>query len=797
MAKSKKKSISNTWAPTFPSRYIFFQSLKNAKGSLGGLSIHMSNVFGSLSIKQEEEQKRQQSLQYISNYITMLTKLAEKEQSQEKKYLQSIARNGFDENKFKNTDGSFNYLAFIKELNLANSNIEFLRKTIKTNINNIQQIEQEMKKFSQQEERTYKRLKVNAKNKDDTIDIVTNEDEYIKRGYVVAYQKYIEEMQKRVNSSYAKTLNEQFTALVNKVISNIAYNKKILTQITNACTNLGIPESALLTTIQNLCVEAVRQEAQNVKWNLKQINVKQLINNLNGTAQLDQLIERAANSMANKVMDSQNSVIQQILDNSLKDGRGIAKRLEETPESLDELLNTIGANQTEKKQIKKLFSNDQKALKNKNNKKTNGAIERAELKLTQTRHQLTKEINRIIKKIDNKTYSKKEEREIAVNKIISTYISSSTPATVQQALINSLSSRLKVTNLSDNSAAEILSSPEFHNFLQNHITDIFIPGKSIQYKHDLAFGVSLQPLEDTQLLKYFTNMPYWIETYAEERGRLFLEAYKATAGGATSVSLAAEAYRNVLSASLASKKAMLVQADENLHDKIEEYFSGQLDGAISVKEYKFYDNNQGFHAGSLGGSGKVVDAIPQIAQMLELGGITLPDTELIIDALLNCFSESLIGDTGLLDDLKSLLIGGAAMMLFDDGFANCENFINRLVSEFQLSNAKELPTGGSVHILYLNNIYMPQSYILFNVIDQLKKIQADLNGDVFEPSEAQNSLYLNNPMSESMLKEVEDLPTPAERWNAISSYAQENVTIHFLFMAGMLDILQSLENLDI
>jgi len=51
-----------------------------------------------------------------------------------------------------------------------------------------------MKKFSQQEERTYKRLKVNAKNKDDTIDIVTNEDEYIKRGYVVAYQKYIEEM---------------------------------------------------------------------------------------------------------------------------------------------------------------------------------------------------------------------------------------------------------------------------------------------------------------------------------------------------------------------------------------------------------------------------------------------------------------------------------------------------------------------------------------------------------------------------------------------------------------------------
>ena len=183
--------------------------------------------------------------------------------------------------------------------------------------------------------------------------------------------------------------------------------------------------------------------------------------------------------------------------------------------------------------------------------------------------------------------------------------------------------------------------------------------------------------------------------------------------------------------------------------------------------------------------------------MLELGGITLPDTELIIDALLNCFSESLIGDTGLLDDLKSLLIGGAAMMLFDDGFANCENFINRLVSEFQLSNAKELPTGGSVHILYLNNIYMPQSYILFNVIDQLKKIQADLNGDVFEPSEAQNSLYLNNPMSESMLKEVENLPTPAERWNAISSYAQENVTIHFLFMAGMLDILQSLENLGI
>lgn len=52
-------------------------------------------------------------------------------------------------------------------------------------------------------------------------------------------------------------------------------------------------------------------------------------------------------------------------------------------------------------------------------------------------------------------------------------------------------------------------------------------------------------------------------------------------------------------------------------------------------------------------------------------------------------------------------------------------------------------------------------------------------------------------MNLSILNQIEEdgqYPTRASKWNAVSAYAQENVTIHFLFMAGMLDLMQELES---
>jgi len=114
------------------------------------------------------------------------------------------------------------------------------------------------------------------------------------------------------------------------------------------------------------------------------------------------------------------------------------------------------------------------------------------------------------------------------------------------------------------------------------------------------------------------------------------------------------------------------------------------------------------------------------------------------------------------------------MMLFDDGFANAENFLEKMKEELYLQLNDSLPTGGSLHLLYLNNIYIPQSYVLFSIIDGLKVIYNDIvktanfNSKNSILKSSKNSLEIYNPLNYSYLKEVEDnnkYPTRPEKWN--------------------------------
>ena len=225
-----------------------------------------------------------------------------------------------------------------------------------------------------------------------------------------------------------------------------------------------------------------------------------------------------------------------------------------------------------------------------------------------------------------------------------------------------------------------------------------------------------------------------------------------------------------------------------------------IHGQISVKTYEFYNDSLGFHEGSLGGSGKVVNAIPNIIKMMELGGLGQLDAELIINILLNCFEDSVIG-TSQWDDIKNLLIGGAAMMLFDDGFANAENFLKNVSSKLKPGTS----FGKTVHLLVLNGVYVPQSFLLKRIVNQLKIIQKDIllkNKELNTNPEkllekGKDQLVLSNPLTGLSLTDIYLDPETKEknkayRWNKMSAQAQESVTISFLFMSGMLDIMEQL-----
>lgn len=151
------------------------------------------------------------------------------------------------------------------------------------------------------------------------------------------------------------------------------------------------------------------------------------------------------------------------------------------------------------------------------------------------------------------------------------------------------------------------------------------------------------------------------------------------------------------------------------------------------------------------------------------------DVELVIEAVLNC-NEGLMG-ANMEEDIKNYLIAGAAMMLFDDGFANAEKFLEYMKKTLFMNDAPKV-----VHLLHLNTTYIPQSFILFNIYDNLLEVYSDIitfhdnikNGEIGK-TKVRNQLYINNNISEENLT-IPEGPS-AERWNYVSNEAQKEVTI--------------------
>ena len=61
------------------------------------------------------------------------------------------------------------------------------------------------------------------------------------------------------------------------------------------------------------------------------------------------------------------------------------------------------------------------------------------------------------------------------------------------------------------------------------------------------------------------------------------------------------------------------------------------------------------------------------------------------------------------------------MMMFDDGFANAKAFLEQMSSELHMNLEPR-----TVHLLYLNGIYIPQSYALQMIVDRLIPIINDI-----------------------------------------------------------------------
>ena len=346
--------------------------------------------------------------------------------------------------------------------------------------------------------------------------------------------------------------------------------------------------------------------------------------------------------------------------------------------------------------------------------------------------------------------------------------------------------------ISKNDISELLSA-KMVDQLANLISGK-VPGK-INMKDDIRFILDLghnniQQMIEKELKKGSTSIIKQINDhvndYINNTIDKFLQEYHDIGEGATNVAIAKETYINELKTLVAQTEEYLnsINANEEQRKIAWNKINNTLVGAISVKDYTLYNDELGYHGGSLGSSGAPEGVINNINEMYETGGITPVDKEKLMFAVLNC-APSAIG-TGLKTSLENYLLGGAALIMFDEGFTFGSSYVKQMQHELQKMDFTGPKT---LTLYYLNQVYVPGSYILYNIQESLKEFYNNLPAEKQKTKKRNRVVITNNATPDNIVHGE----TLQETFTMTAQAVEKNIKIQFLFMAGMLDILSNLQ----
>lgn len=257
--------------------------------------------------------------------------------------------------------------------------------------------------------------------------------------------------------------------------------------------------------------------------------------------------------------------------------------------------------------------------------------------------------------------------------------------------------------------------------------------------------------------------------------------------GETDVSSAITSYNHQLQmlSDTVNKLSQIGKLSEEDQKKAIEWISTTISGGVQVKDYTFYSNIGGFEGGSLGSDMNKI--MHNIEILYNIGGISPADIELIKFALRNCGPDEVAN--GIKEDLATFLVGGAAMMMFDDGFTASENFLQSVKQQFLVGPK-------SVHLYSLNGrAMMPASYIYYQIyyhlLEAYKYILTESNPATFGENNSNKVIIINNTSEISHKVAVGGL-SHQTRWDQTAAEVESDVDIRFIFMAHMLDVFESI-----
>lgn len=220
-------------------------------------------------------------------------------------------------------------------------------------------------------------------------------------------------------------------------------------------------------------------------------------------------------------------------------------------------------------------------------------------------------------------------------------------------------------------------------------------------------------------------------------------------------------------------------------------FKNSFFQSSTMKTYNQYQNNIGFIGGSLGAT--VLEQINNINEIFTAAGMEISSNDItwLQSAIINCSPISVIGERhkNIIEDYLGAM---AAFALFDEGGAEAD-IINGIMKNLK----RGYTTPNILHLYAVNSIYVPGSYVLSKVLEELKACAENAYA-AYESQRKGATIAIINPMTDANVPNRGsniDTNNPPNRdpWGTVADEAAHKVKLKILFLAGLLDIAHDIE----
>lgn len=752
-------------------RYVFFDSLRGSPPPQPtSFYNNIANIGSSLVDSAAAQLKIigkpdsiVEGLSKIQQYINFIGEVAENEQGNEinfikqmNEYLKKDEELQKNFNKFLNGIENRNGFDYLQLMNLINEIMREKEKLKaerdKINLNNMKLISSNYKKANKEIKKEilalFEEKKIDLLNKSINHNLLNP----------IRLNQY-------TSREFQTPLNEKIGKQITSILYHLADNEKLNDIIIEQITGQGWNKDQLFSYILAIVVQYVEDlDYQQLSHKSGEELANEIVENFQN---LSKNIKQDALENAEKLFTAKNQVSNLTLEEvALTTRRGLTAMFQKLSKTQRE------------KYLDKYDTNSK--LRNLLEQRENGALSE-----TRFRDLFTKALGNSIRQyFQNLNFKPNGTTTQAIRKEVINFM--------QNNAKNFDYTKIK-TLFYDNFQIETTGSTvaEYISAHSSEIAKAIFFGNKIKFKTDISITYNFNDFQklnfisenDSQLLEEKLNNFFleFLNKYKEENKN------KKQSSETTDIESAAIAYEKEMQEiyDIVQKIIEEENLDAEQQKELLNNFSNFLLNSITVKDYNYYVNELGFHGGSLGGGGTPENVINNIEAMYELGGISPIDKDLLLFAAINCGPDGFA--KGLKEDLANYLLGGAAMIMFDDGFTAANAFLDRMKQEFSFS----IP---SLHLYRLNGIYIPASYIYSNIHKNLQQVYGLLSTETnLSNINHNNKVIINNNITEAKTKPHWGLmPSPQQRWDFVSEAALSEVQITFVFMAGLLDIFEQI-----